>query len=128
MTYADLWKKRFYKDSGQLPSPNRTELPTSSSAAAVQPAKRLQHSTAPGVFVSAATLNVDSGSSQLRTTHPRHDSLGPSQRSATQPSRGHHRANRQVAEGEVQAEGREVIDLVESPGTPTPLVLYILSK
>ena len=69
------------------------------------------HSTAPGMFASAASLKADSGFRQQR-----HESTRPSQRRVTQPGPGQHRASWATDGVEEQVEGSEVIDLIGSPG------------
>ncbi len=109
---ADLWKRRLHGDSAEHSGTGTSTLAgSSSSALSRRPAKHAQHSTDPGMFVSAASLKADSAFGQQR-----HESTRPSQRRATQPGPGQHRASWAADGVEEQVEGSEVIDLIGSPG------------
>jgi len=109
---AGLWKRRLHGDPAEHSGTGTSTLAASSSSAQPRrPAKHAQHSTAPGMFASAASLKADSGFRQQR-----HESTRPSQRRVTQPGPGQHRASWATDGVEEQVEGSEVIDLIGSPG------------
>lgn len=109
---ADLWKRRLHGDSAEHSGTGTSTLAgSSSSALSRRPAKHAQHSTAPGMFVSAASLRADSAFGQQR-----HESTRPSQRRVTQAGPGQHRASWAADGVEERIERSEVIDLIGSPG------------
>lgn len=109
---ADLWKTGLHGDSAEHSGTGTFTLAgSSSSALSRRPAKHAQHSTASGMFVSAASLKADSAFGQQR-----HESTRPSQRRVTQPGPGQHRASWAADGVEERVEGSEVIDLIGSPG------------
>ncbi|KAL0020599.1 hypothetical protein WJX77_009541 [Trebouxia sp. C0004] len=109
---ADLWKRRLHGDSAEHSGTGTSTLAGSSSSAPPRrPAKHAQHSTAPGMFVSAASLKADSAFGQQR-----HESTTPGQRRVSQPGPDQHRAGWAVNGVERQVEGGKVIDLIGSPG------------
>ena len=92
------------RSSGSL-EPNRTPF-----SQLDRSAKRAQHGTAPGIFVSAASLGVDAASSQPGIRH--HESEHPSGRPGWKK-----RVRPSLSEADDQNEGSEVIDLAgNSPG------------
>ncbi|KAL0045142.1 hypothetical protein WJX82_009902 [Trebouxia sp. C0006] len=112
---ADLWKRRLHGDSAEHSGTGTSTLAgSSSSALSRRPAKHAQHSTAPGMFVSAASLRADSAFGQQR-----HESTRPSQRRVTQAGPGQHRASWAADGVEERIERSEVIDLIGSPGKGT---------
>jgi len=109
---ADLWKRRLHGDSAEHSGTGTSTLAgSSSSALSRRPAKHAQHSTAPGMFVSAASLKADSTFGQQRR-----ESTRPSQQRVTQPGPSQHRASWAADGVEERGEGSEVIDLIGSPG------------
>lgn len=109
---ADLWTRRLHGDSAEHSGTGTAALAgSSSSVLSRRPAKHAHHSTAPGMFVSAASLRADSAFGQQR-----HESTRPSQRKVTQPGPGQHRASWAADGVEERGEGSEVIDLIGSPG------------
>lgn len=110
---ADLWKRRLHGDAAEHSGAGTSTLAgSSSSALSRRPAKHVQHSTAPGMFVSAASLKADTAFGQQG-----HESDRPSQRRLTQPDPGQHRASWATDGGKERVVGSEVIDLIGSPGT-----------
>ncbi|KAA6418043.1 MAG: hypothetical protein FRX49_11961 [Trebouxia sp. A1-2] len=108
-----LWKRRLHGDAAEHSGAGTSTLAgSSSSALSRRPAKHVQHSTAPGMFVSAASLKADTAFGQQG-----HESDRPSQRRLTQPDPGQHRASWATDGGKERVVGSEVIDLIGSPET-----------
>ena len=112
---ADLWNQRFHREAGQAPGSSKPVLHTSS-ASNSKLAKRTQHSTAPGVFVSAASLQADGGLGVgLGHTGPGLTNSGHDVTSS-QPGSSQRRASWRHDEAKRRGGMSEVIDLVKSPG------------